>query len=173
MEILKKIDKIIVQLEIGVLVALLLEMTILSFVQIVLRNTIHFSFIWADVIVRWSVLWAAIIGASIAVTEKGHIKIDIMSHLIPKPYDEYLEALLTAIAFFITTWIAKVGYEFILTTKEVGKTVDPLPVKEWVFCLIFPIGFGILAFKFFLLFLFEVEKLRGAKKPEAGSKAEA
>ena len=98
MNLLRKIEGYIVKIESFLVILLLLMLCLLAFSQVILRNLFSFSFIWADVIARMAVLWVAILGASIATSERGHIHIDLLSRVIPSPYNKYLDALLSLVA---------------------------------------------------------------------------
>ena len=169
MEFLKKIEGFILKIEYVSVVLVLLTMCLLAFTQVVLRNLFSFSFIWADVVVRMGVLWVAILGASIATSERGHIHIDLFSKILSKPYDKYLEALLHLTAAAVCFVFFLVAMEFLSVEKEVGSVVDALHTPEWVFTLIFPIGFILMAFKFLICFLADLN----GKKEEAGEVKEA
>ncbi len=153
MKFLKSIEGIILKIEYFAVIVILLSMCFLAFSQVVLRNIFSFSFIWADISVRTAVLWVAILGASIATSEKGHIHIDLFSKILHKPYDEYLDAVLRIIAAVVCFLFFLVAIKFVSVEREVGNIVNALHTPEWVFTLIFPIGFAVMAYKFFIRFL--------------------
>jgi TRAP-type C4-dicarboxylate transport system permease small subunit len=115
------------------------------------------------------VLWVAIIGASIATSEKGHIHIDVFSKIFSRPYDKYLDALVNLVATVVCFFFFLVAVKFVSVEKEVGSIIDVLHTPEWVFTLIFPIGFILMTFKFLLCFLVDlndIKKEAGEVEPE-------
>ena len=169
MKYLEKIEAIILKIEYIAVIFVLLLMCLLAFAQVVLRNLFSFSFIWADVVVRMGVLWVAILGASIATSERGHIHIDLFSKILSKPYDRYLEALLHLTASVVCFVFFLVAWEFVSVEKEVGSIVDALHTPEWIFTIIFPIGFIFMAFKFLICFFADL----GGGKKEKGEEGKA
>lgn len=156
MKYIKKIQDFLLKIEYACIIFILLMMCFLAFMQVVLRNLFSFSFIWADVVVRISVLWVAILGASIATSERGHIHMDLFSRILSKPYDRYLEALLHLIGSGVCFIFFLVAIKFVSVEKEVGSIVNALHTPEWVFTLIFPIGFVLMAFEFLTCFLVDL-----------------
>ncbi len=157
MNLLRKLEGYIVKIESFLVILLLLTLCLLAFLQVVLRNLFSFSFIWADILVRMSVLWVAILGASIATSERGHIHIDLLSRVIPSPYNKYLNALLSLVATGACLSFFLVSLKFVSVEKEVGSVIHMLwGAPEWVFALIFRAGFLLMTFKFLLRFLAEL-----------------
>jgi len=144
-------------------------MCILAFSQIILRNLFNFSFIWADVVVRMSVLWVAVLGASLATSEKSHIRINFGTKPLPKPYDSYLEAFLSFLAITVCVFFSLVALQFVSLEIASKSIVDSLNAPEWFFTTIFPIGFTVMTFKFLIIFL---GHMHDAVKGPEGGKAE-
>ena len=163
MNVLKKIENYILKVEFVIVAALLLGMCFLAFIQVVLRNTISFSFIWGDALVRLLVLWLGIFGASIATSERGHIHIDLMTKFVPKRYGRYLDAVVDAVATGFCAGFLVIAIKFIKVEREVGNMEHLLHTPEWYFMLIFPIGLGLIAVKFLIRFLEDLFEVR----PEA------
>ena len=154
MNLLRKLEGYIVKIESFLVILLLLLLCLLAFFQVVLRNVFSFSFVWADIVVRMAVLWVAILGASIATSERGHIHIDLLSRVVPSPYNRYLDAFLSLVAAGACFCFFLVAMKFVSVEKEVGAVIHMLRgAPEWLFTLIFPAGFILMSFKFFLCFL--------------------
>ena len=166
MKFLKKIQAFIIQIECFSVILLLMLMMTLAFSQVIMRNLFSFSFIWADVVVRMCVLWVAILGASIATSERAHIHINFGTKPPPKPYDSYLEAFLTLLTTTVCFFFSLVALKFVSVEIASESVVDALNAPEWVFTTIFPIGFIVMTFKFLLLFLGHMND--AIKGPEGG-----
>lgn len=153
MNTLKLIEKYILKVEFVVVAVVLLGMCFLAFVQVALRNAISFSFIWGDALVRLLVLWLGIFGASIATSDRGHIHIDLMTKVVPKRFGRYLDAVVDAVATGCCVGFLIIAIRFIKVEREVGNMEHLLHTPEWYFMLAFPIGLGLIAFKFLIRFL--------------------
>ncbi|MBW1899817.1 MAG: TRAP transporter small permease subunit, partial [Deltaproteobacteria bacterium] len=113
-----------------------------------------------------SVLWVAILGASIATSERAHIHINFGTKPLPKPYDSYLEAFLTLLTTTVCFFFSLVALEFVSVEIASESVVNALNAPEWVFTTIFPIGFIVMTFKFLLLFFGHMKD--AIKGPEGG-----
>ncbi|MDH4254435.1 MAG: TRAP transporter small permease subunit, partial [Gammaproteobacteria bacterium] len=68
----------------GVMVLLLAGMMIVAVGQIVLRVFFSGGFVWADELLKLMVLWIALIASIAASRSNRHLRIDIVSHFVPK-----------------------------------------------------------------------------------------
>ena len=82
MKLLARLSGILLALERGVLVLLFSLMIVLAFAQVVLRNFFSVGLIWADPLLRNSVLWLGFIGASLATQQDKHIRIDLVGRFL-------------------------------------------------------------------------------------------
>jgi TRAP-type C4-dicarboxylate transport system permease small subunit len=72
------------RLEEGVIALLLGSLVILGSTQIVLRNFFHSGLLWADPLMRHTVLWLGCLGAAAATSEVRQIHIDVFTRLLPE-----------------------------------------------------------------------------------------
>jgi TRAP-type C4-dicarboxylate transport system permease small subunit len=144
-----RLDHIISRIEKILIVFLLSVMMMMAFSQIVLRNFFATGFSWADVLVRYLVLWVAFIGASLATREGKHINIDVFSRWIPGKSKIYLNAICELCSLIICGLLAYAAVKFIQFEAQMGGTsFFGLPV--WLPQLIIPITFGLMTFRFAL-----------------------
>ena len=100
MKLLKGLEKKIVKFEEWFLVFLLFLMILLAFAQVILRNFFSSGIIWSDVLVRMGVLYIAIIGGSIATSDRAHIKIDLFSRVMSDKYNRYIDMIIKIVAVY-------------------------------------------------------------------------
>jgi TRAP-type C4-dicarboxylate transport system permease small subunit len=149
MKRLDRLDHIISRVENILIVFMLSLMIIMAFMQIVLRNLFATGFSWADVLVRYLVLWVAFIGASLATREGKHINIDVFSRWISGKTKGYIKTICELCSLIICALLAYAAVKFILfETQMGGTTFFGLPV--WLPQLIIPITFGLMTFRFAL-----------------------
>jgi TRAP-type C4-dicarboxylate transport system permease small subunit len=144
-----RLDNIISRVENVLIVFLLSLMILMAFLQIVLRNLFATGFSWADVLVRYLVLWVAFIGASLATQEGRHITINVFTRWISGKGKIYLKAISELCSLIICGLLAYAAVKFIQYEAQMGGTTFfGLPV--WLPQLIIPITFGLMAFRFAL-----------------------
>jgi len=175
MKILQRIDRILSRIEGRLLVLFLTVMVILTFVQIVLRafHTYgHFQWAnsamgcldWAEPLVRLLVLWVAFLGASLLTGENKHIKIDLMSELLPTRWLPYREMILSSACVVITALMTKASWTYVHMERSFGGSLF-LGMPTWIGQIILPLGFFLMLCRFLLRGLGEALQLLGGRRP--------
>lgn len=149
-----KIDKVLHKIEAASLVFLLATIIILSFTQVIIRLfriphlRIFESF---DAIIKYSVLWICFIAAGMATAKNKHIKIDLVGKFAHGRLKSVLLAFTNIVAGIISSIIFYSSILYI--TKIEMNASDPPPffnIPRWILLLIIPIGFGLVAIRFFI-----------------------
>ena len=133
----------------GLLCLSLVAMIILACLQIGLRTFFSNSIIWADPILRHLVLWSGMLGAVVATREKKHIGIDVLGYLAPvqiKVWIALVIDLFSSLVAGVLTWASVI---FIRNEFLYGD-LSLLNTPSWIWNLIFPIAFALIAFHFLL-----------------------
>ena len=134
------------------LIVLLAVMVILAVVQIFYRNVFGIGLLWADPMLRTMVLWVALAGAVIATRTDNHIRIDFFTRYMSERYSAYVHRLVYIFSAAVCLLISWHAYRFVRSEYEVGTTAF-LNIPSWVTAIIIPIGFFLIAFRYFLLFI--------------------
>ena len=141
--------RIILLIEDGLLVLLLSLMILLSIAQILLRNFFDAGISWGDPAIRLMVLWITLLGAMVATRENNHINIDILSYFISPKNQARIQRVTHLFAGVICGLISWHAISLVLMEKQDG-TIAFASFPTWVGESIIPIGFGIMALRFFL-----------------------
>ncbi len=150
---LNRINRILAKVELILLFLIVLIMVLLSGMQIFLRKIFNLGFLWSDILLRHLVLWVSFLGASLATMENKHIKIDLLTPLLPPKWRKWVLVLVYVFAIFITLLLSRAAYHFVLTEKEFGSTIFS-DIPSWPFEIIIPVGFGLITLRLiFNLFL--------------------
>lgn len=160
----QKYIKYLHTLEDWILVGMLGGMISLATVQILLRNLFDTGIFWGDALLRIMVLWIALIGATVATRSNNHIRIDLVSRLLPP----LIHRFATTLTFFFTSLVciitAYYSVEFIRFEYE-DQTIAFAQIPTWVCQSIIPIAFGLMALRFLLQGLLS---LLGKDIPQGG-----
>ena len=160
MNILQRMDRILARLEGWLLIFFLTVMVTMTFLQVVLRalfiyahmywaNTFMGQIDWAEPLVRLLVLWVSLLGASLVTGKNKHIKIDLMSDLLPVHLLPYRELLLSIACALVTGLMLRASITYVRMEATFGAQIfTGLP--NWVGQLILPIGFAVILFRFSL-----------------------
>ncbi len=134
------------------LISMLAAMVILAVTQIIYRNVSGGGVVWIDPLLRMLVLWVALSGAVIASRTDNHIRIDFFAKYITGKYYFYIKRIVHAYCVVICALIAWHSVSFVQMDFEYG-TEAFAGIPAWITELIIPIAFGLMAFRYFLLFL--------------------
>lgn len=158
MRLWDRLDEIIGRVE-KILVAILLSfMILIAFLQIVLRNFFGTGLSWGDSMVRYLVLWAAFIGATIAAKEGKHISIDVLSRWLSAPRRIYAQVISDFISMFICSLLTYGGLKFIYFEAQMGSaTFFEIPV--WIPAFVIPLTFGLMTIRFAFRFFKQLSKI--------------
>ncbi len=132
------------------LILVLGGMVAVAFLQIVLREVFSTGVIWANEMVRILVVWLAVVGAVAAARDNRHIRIDLLSHLLPEKLVKAIRILVDLFAAVVSAVVAWYLWRYIQIELELEFTVlDDLPA--FPFHVIAPIGFVLLSYRFLVL----------------------
>lgn len=147
MKFLNFINDAIAKVETIVLVILLSLMIIVGFAQVVLRNLFETGISWADPMLRYTVLWLAFIGASLATRENRHINIDVLTRILSPKLKKIAFILTNFFGFSICLILLKSSIDFIKMEMEFPREIFA-GFKNWMLEIIIPIGFLLMSLRF-------------------------
>jgi TRAP-type C4-dicarboxylate transport system permease small subunit len=136
------------------LVALLAAMMVVAVGQIVLRLFFSSGFVWADELLKLMVLWIAMIASIAASRNNRHLRIDVLSHIVPERFARAPRMLVDLFAAVICAIIARQSYRYVQLTLEIEDTVL-VGVPAWVAYAIVPFAFALMGYRFILSFINE------------------
>jgi len=147
-ERLRKAESVLLDLESLLLVAVLLFLVAMSFLQVVLRQFFGGGILWCDTLLRHLVLWVGFLGAARAAAEEKHFAFEAVTEHLPARLHgtAALPARLCAAA--VALLLAKASWVFMLEERGAGEplfTAGRLAVPGWPFAAIVPLGFLLVA----------------------------
>lgn len=147
-----RLDRLGQLLENIALVAMLGGMIVLGFGQIVLREVFETGFVWADELIKLMVLWLAMIGAVAASRDDRHIRIDVLSHILPDSVIKFSRMLVDAFAAAVSAVIAWQAWRYLQLEIEFEDQVL-IDTPAWIAHLIVPLAFALISYRFACLAL--------------------
>jgi C4-dicarboxylate transporter DctQ subunit len=171
MKILARIDTVVARFEGWLLILFLSLMVFLTFLQVILRslfiyahmgwaNDLMGSLDWAEPFVRLLVLWVTFLGASLVTGENRHIKIDLLTQVIPVSWRPPLDVLLSLAGALVAALMFKASLFYVSTEMSFGGKLF-LNVPNWIGQLILPAGFLLIGFRFLVRGLSSALKILG------------
>jgi len=159
---LKKFHRLLQKTESGLLIGLLLLMIVIAVIQIVMRNFMGAGLIWAESLLRITVLWLALLGAMVASRNDEHIAIDVLVNKLPEKFKGIMMRLTraaTALICFIVAWYS---LQFVLDEYEYGGIAFGI-IPHWLCEAIIPFAFSVMAIRYTISALF-IDLLRAQRR---------
>ncbi|WP_216828662.1 TRAP transporter small permease [Alkalihalobacterium elongatum] len=127
---------------------LLLAITIIMGLEVVARYVFSNSFRWSGELSRYLFIWFIFIGASYAIIEKTHIRIESIKMAFPVKVRPYLELLGNILWFAFSIFVAYIGFKYsvnMLSGKGNISTAMRIPLG--IIYISIPIGYTLMAFR--------------------------
>ena len=140
---------ILARIEESILGIFLVVMILLACVQILLRTVFSSGLSWADPFLRYLVLWSGLLGAARAASQGKHLTLDIITFLVPKSLHSWLHMVTNLFSATVAAFLTWAAFLFIRSEMKFSSTVL-LSVPLWIWNLIFPIAFTLIALRFFM-----------------------
>jgi C4-dicarboxylate transporter DctQ subunit len=132
------------QLEEGFIAVILAAMTLLTFVQVVLRYVFNSGLVWALEATTYLFAWMVLVGASYVLRAGGHIGVDTFVRLLPGRAQRIVGILAAVLCLLYAGFLSKGGYDYVARLHIMGVDAEDIPVERWILMLCLPIGFGLL-----------------------------
>jgi len=131
----------------GALVLLLGSMVIIAVLQIVLRQFFDSGIGWADELIKIIVLWLAMVGSIAAARDNRHIRIDVLSHVLPLKLVALTRVLVDLFAAGVCAVIAWQAWRYLQLEIEWQETVL-IDTPAWTVHAIVPLAFLLISYRF-------------------------
>jgi TRAP-type C4-dicarboxylate transport system permease small subunit len=147
--VISRVLRVAALVEDALLVVILATMVGFAVTQIILRNFFDSAILWADPMLRVSVLWVGMIGAMVATRSDKQISVDAISRYLPsraKAGVRVITDLFTAVVSGVVAWSA---LRLVLDDRAAGVTAGAF-IPVWICEAILPLAFGIIALRYTL-----------------------
>lgn len=143
--------RIINKLEEGIISLLLASMTILVFIEVVLRFGFNTGVLWAEELTLLLSAWMVLFGASYGVKVGSHIGVDALIKTLPRKAARVVGAVAVIAALVYCGIYLKGSFVYLEKMKSIGIEMEDLPVQRWQAHGILVIGFVLLAVRLLTL----------------------
>jgi len=136
------------RLEEGVLAVLLALMTVLTFVQVVLRYAFNSGVVWSLEATTYSFAALVLIGMSYGVRTQTHIAVDIVTRRLPSHAERVIKVVAIAACLVYALLMLYGSAVFVERLLALGNHARDIPLPKWLLTVTMPLGFALLAFRF-------------------------
>jgi TRAP-type C4-dicarboxylate transport system permease small subunit len=140
------------------------------FVEVFRRFVMSYSSIWAEEIARYAFIYVSWIGASAAIKERAHIRIDVILPFV----GERTRGVLMIFGDLVTILLAVVAFwwslETALTSIKFGSVTHGLRISLAWFLFAVPLGFAMMFFRLIQSIIRDVHDVRAGHPIYRGKK---
>lgn len=134
-------------------------MTILVFIQVVMRYVFSNSLSWSEELARFIFMWVSWIGASYAVRERAHFRVEMFADMMKGEKRKWFELVILIVWFVFCVFMAFIGTRLVIFLMETGQISSAMEIPmSWVYASV-PVGCGLMA----LRLIVEIKKLLGGE----------
>ncbi|MEL6959290.1 MAG: TRAP transporter small permease [Pseudomonadota bacterium] len=145
-------------------------LVVTMFIEVVRREVFAYSSIWGEEIVRYSFIYLAWIGAAAAVKERGHIRIDVLMHYVPRIIKALLYIVGDIVMFIVALIAIYWSWEAVHVSWKFNSVTDGLRIGRYFFLFAVPFGFALVMLRLVQSFLRDISNLRHGKPVYEGDK---
>ena len=137
---MKKLIHVLNRTEEMVLCFALLEMAVLTFVQVIMRYVFGTSITWAEEFLRYQLCFVAFFGADICIRYGAHIRAEILNVIIPRRFRPLADAFVHLVVFIFCLTFTYYGLMLVLKVAATGQITAATRIPK--FYIYLPIPFG-------------------------------
>jgi len=143
-----RVRNIIDRLEEWLMAGLLAFMTVMTFVQVVMRYVFNTGLVWSLEATTYSFAALVLIGMSYGVRTRTHIATDLLTRKLSEPLRRKV-ALLAILACLVYALLMLYGSTILVDRlMTLGNAARDIPAPKWLLTATMPLGFALLVFRF-------------------------
>jgi C4-dicarboxylate transporter DctQ subunit len=145
---LKALRSAINRLEESILAVLLGVMTLLTFIQVVLRYLFNTGITWSLEGTSYSFGALVLIGMSYGVRTHTHIAVDLFVGKMPKKMRRFFQATAIVACLIYAALMLYGSTVFVDRLYQLGNLARDVPAPKWLLTATMPLGFVLLTYRF-------------------------
>src|SRR5688572_26735427 len=145
---LQRVLKAADRLEEAFMIAALAFMTLLTFLQVVLRYGFDAGLVWSLEATTYTFAWLVLIGMSYGVRTEAHIAVDLLTSRLSPSGARVFAAVALVCALAYCGLMIYGSSQFVERLMTLGTDARDIALPRWVLTGIMPIAFVLLALRF-------------------------
>jgi C4-dicarboxylate transporter DctQ subunit len=139
---------VINRLEEWIMAALLASMTVLTFVQVLLRYLFNSGLVWSLEATTYLFAALVLIGMSYGVRTRSHIAIDLFVSKLPAIGQRYVGIIAVAACLVYALLMLYGSAVLVDRLMTLGNAARDIPLPKWLLTATMPLGFALLTWRF-------------------------
>ena len=139
--------KLISRAEESILCLLLAGMTLLVFVEVIMRFGFNSGILWAEELTLYIAAWFVLFGASYGIKVGAHIGVDAFVKLLPGKPRRIVAIIAVLLCCIYCGLFLYGGWIYLSKMKMIGIEMEDLPIQKWQAMSVLIIGFILLSIR--------------------------
>jgi len=127
---------------------LLAFMTLLTFIQVVLRYVFNSGWVWSLEATTYAFAALVLVGMSYGVRTKTHIAVDFATRRLPPKLRHVVALVAVALCLLYCGMMLYGSSIFVERLAALGNNARDIPIAKWIMTLVMPLGFALLGYRF-------------------------
>jgi TRAP-type C4-dicarboxylate transport system permease small subunit len=140
------------------------------FMEVIRRFFLSYSSIWAEEIARYAFIYIAWIGASSAIRERAHIRIDVILPLLSNRWRTILFIFGDIVTLILAVFALYWSMEPVINSIHFGSVTHGLRISQAWFLFAVPLGFAMMIFRLLQSMKRDISDLLAGRPVFEGSK---
>lgn len=142
------VSRILNRLEEILIAWLLAFMTLLTFIQVVLRYVFNSGWVWSLEATTYSFAALVLIGMAYGVRTKAHIAVDVVTRRLPAMPAAIVKVSAITICIAYALLMLYGSSVFVTSLFTLGNLARDVPAPKWLLTMTMPLGFVLLTWRF-------------------------
>jgi C4-dicarboxylate transporter DctQ subunit len=139
--------KILDRIEEWIVIVMLALMTLLTFLQVVMRYAFNSGYTWALELTTIFFAMMIFVGISYGVRVGAHIGVDALVKTFPSGLRRAASIVVVLLCLLYAGLVLYGSWGYVSTMRMVGVELEDLPVPIWIVRSILPFGYALLALR--------------------------
>lgn len=132
--------KLLYRIEEAFLAISIVSVTLVLFINIVLRYFFDANTTWAEEFIRYTMIWITFIGCGVCFGRKLHVGIDFFIELVPKKVQIIINFSVNLISIILMIFLIVYGLKLVNFSLNSGQITPSLQIKMFWVYLAIPVG---------------------------------
>ncbi|PID50538.1 MAG: C4-dicarboxylate ABC transporter permease [Proteobacteria bacterium] len=144
-------ERWVYRLEENIIALLLVSMTLLVFVETILRFGFHTGVMWAEELTLHLSAWMVLFGAAYGLRVGAHIGVDFLVKKFSPEVQRIIGLVMVAAALFYCALFIYGSWVYLGKIYKIGIELNDIPIKKWMAHSILLIGFVLIGIRLILI----------------------
>jgi len=137
---LDRIEEVFMALALGI-------MTLLTFVQVVLRYVFHSGLVWSLEATSYLFGWLIVVGMAYGVRTNAHIAVDLLTRALAPKLQRIVASVALGASLAYCVLLTYGSATYVAGLIRLGHFAQDIPLPRWVLVMILPLGFALLGLR--------------------------